>query len=1499
MEQTQLLDWDEEEELDDPSDGVGGSGETPKPVGRLHLLSSKYGPEKDFWIYPGENVIGRLESCQICLPASSVSKAHAVIEVPSPDGPHLLYDRGSLNRTRRQRVALIPQVRYSLQDGDTLLFGDVGCQYFLLAPGGAPDDSMEVPPTQTRAETTALAIEETPAPGRKMGFGGVLAQDSDEEEGEDVVNGTGGILRPPVMDGSDSSVKGGAGGWSKLATSMFSSPSATVVPESDEESGEASVTDPSCPSLRLCFDSQDAEPLPLENGGVASSDPEGHPVQAAAAEAEAKVPPDSGELTAKEQAASTDPGLVDFHLDSDTDVEDEGRVGSASDTPTSVDMAKDGKALEVGSDTDTEEPVGTNPGAGSATNHQLDLGEGSDTDVEEGGEGPGLPGLKARPTAGKGADDDDDTDLEGETENQRPVPLTRREPLPPNEDSCKDAEGSGGDRDLAHPDEKGDLDTDVEEAVGDPGVCERALLPTENEHSDTDVEDAPLKEENPNGPSKIHAPVGDSDGDTDVEMADLAVEDSDVAGPHSPHPPGCQESSSRAEGSPSKGPVPQGSSSLDEGEGREDAVGEVKDPSRRPQSTHGAVNECSRALGDRKSSESLEVTGKVSVVPQNPPLLVLSVDSDTDVEEEAKNPEVDSKENHTVPGAGPRGGSSGSCFGNPDFGPQKSPGTIGDADKDTDTEAASPFRKDSVAQDDSDTDVEEASAPLPEKPLEEQDTQLLVPVRSAVAGEKAAGSLMAVRVHREPCKEDEDTDAEGNESRSGDGSATDDDADLAFQATQCFLPTETSSPRIGKTPRDAAEAGSSCALEEEATQAFDVAGDLKATQLQLRKASVTVPSSPGSSVNTPECSSPLKDDDTDPDAYVLEATQSFCTEPRRLSEEPTQAFISEAEEETEPISLHLPEQTTQPVVLISASGGQQAASLSGHSTQACPIGVPCMEPVSQPAGGTTAEETEKEGEAQTVNSGQAPPVGNSQPSTLQEEVKGASRNEEQVAPEGRSPAQLSQPRDRAARVDDESEERSSTPAGEARDAKQVAERAQEEASESPAPGQRRTLRSSTAAASPAPAPERQSRRRRGRVGSGDRDGRSEPAAPVTRRRGMRPLAHPAQCRGEPEAKSEEPEGEEVSPVKKPRNREPTSAVHPGRTRGSQRESGAASRLKEETAKAAVSPAARVPAKRGKWGTAAEPVAERQPELPRTRASTRSGSASGSTPSPKDSGTGAKPGQEPMRSTPPSARRSQRLSTESQPAGRRAQSWNQSQGAAGSGVPAPKVLFTGVIDEEGERVVTELGGSLAESVFDCTHLVTDRVRRTVKFLCALARGIPIVTLDWLEKSKRNSVFLAPNSFLVCDPEQEKNFQFSLTMSLQRAQKEGGLLQGYEIHVTPNVKPEPEHMRDIVKCSGGTFFPRMPRAYKDKRVVISCPADLPRCKPAQDARVPIVNSEFILTGILQQKIDLDGHRLDGLVATSPVASPAALTTRVSKRRAGVLTAPAPPSTAKRRR
>ncbi|CAK6966266.1 mediator of DNA damage checkpoint protein 1 [Scomber scombrus] len=193
----------------------------------------------------------------------------------------------------------------------------------------------------------------------------------------------------------------------------------------------------------------------------------------------------------------------------------------------------------------------------------------------------------------------------------------------------------------------------------------------------------------------------------------------------------------------------------------------------------------------------------------------------------------------------------------------------------------------------------------------------------------------------------------------------------------------------------------------------------------------------------------------------------------------------------------------------------------------------------------------------------------------------------------------------------------------------------------------------------------------------------------------------------------------------------------------------------------------------------------------------------------------------------------------------------------------KVLFTGVVDEAGERVLARLGGCMAKGVADMNCLVTDKVRRTVKFLCAVAKGVPIVTTHWLEKSGKAGSFLSPSAFVVNDPEQEKKFNFCLQESLRVASSQP-LLQGYEIHVTKSVKPEPVHMKDIISCSGATFLPKMPSTHKPQTVVISCEDDWSLCGPAVLASLPVVTVEFILTGILQQILDFQTHKLSGPIA-----------------------------------
>ena len=53
----------------------------------------------------------------------------------------------------------------------------------------------------------------------------------------------------------------------------------------------------------------------------------------------------------------------------------------------------------------------------------------------------------------------------------------------------------------------------------------------------------------------------------------------------------------------------------------------------------------------------------------------------------------------------------------------------------------------------------------------------------------------------------------------------------------------------------------------------------------------------------------------------------------------------------------------------------------------------------------------------------------------------------------------------------------------------------------------------------------------------------------------------------------------------------------------------------------------------------------------------------------------------------------------------------------------------------QRYMKELGAEIATSAKNQpTVLVTDKVRRTEKFLCALGRGIPIVSKDWVTQSK---------------------------------------------------------------------------------------------------------------------------------------------------------------------
>ncbi|XP_076182883.1 mutator 2 isoform X2 [Ptiloglossa arizonensis] len=191
----------------------------------------------------------------------------------------------------------------------------------------------------------------------------------------------------------------------------------------------------------------------------------------------------------------------------------------------------------------------------------------------------------------------------------------------------------------------------------------------------------------------------------------------------------------------------------------------------------------------------------------------------------------------------------------------------------------------------------------------------------------------------------------------------------------------------------------------------------------------------------------------------------------------------------------------------------------------------------------------------------------------------------------------------------------------------------------------------------------------------------------------------------------------------------------------------------------------------------------------------------------------------------------------------------------------KILFTGITNDY-SKLLKKLGASQVEDPAKCSVLVTDKVRRTVKFLCALAQSVPIVSINWLVESEKVGHFVELKDYILKDPVAEAKFGFKLRGSLEKA-KQQKLLEGYTIVLTPNVAPPPlPELKSIINSCGGKPLVRPPSSWPQKTVIISREEDLAKAKTflaKAPKTVTIQSTEFILTGILRQELNFIKHKL----------------------------------------
>jgi len=84
-----------------------------------------------------------------------------------------------------------------------------------------------------------------------------------------------------------------------------------------------------------------------------------------------------------------------------------------------------------------------------------------------------------------------------------------------------------------------------------------------------------------------------------------------------------------------------------------------------------------------------------------------------------------------------------------------------------------------------------------------------------------------------------------------------------------------------------------------------------------------------------------------------------------------------------------------------------------------------------------------------------------------------------------------------------------------------------------------------------------------------------------------------------------------------------------------------------------------------------------------------------------------------------------------------------------------------------QILARLGISISSSITDATHFIADQFVRTRNMLEAIASGKLVVTHLWLESCGQASCFIDEKNYILRDVKKEKEFGFSMPVSLARA------------------------------------------------------------------------------------------------------------------------------------
>ncbi|KAG5444249.1 Mediator of DNA damage checkpoint protein 1 [Clonorchis sinensis] len=202
----------------------------------------------------------------------------------------------------------------------------------------------------------------------------------------------------------------------------------------------------------------------------------------------------------------------------------------------------------------------------------------------------------------------------------------------------------------------------------------------------------------------------------------------------------------------------------------------------------------------------------------------------------------------------------------------------------------------------------------------------------------------------------------------------------------------------------------------------------------------------------------------------------------------------------------------------------------------------------------------------------------------------------------------------------------------------------------------------------------------------------------------------------------------------------------------------------------------------------------------------------------------------------------------------------------------QLLFSGVDSSRFNQIFPALGACETDDVMLATHLITDRWKRTIKMLYARARGIPIISQDWLTTCvrTRKKPYPDPMKFRLSEPSPPsppgcRTGRPSRPLKAPEKVEQTNFLRGWSISSTLGVSPAPDDLARLTELAGGRWKPYSELLHSSghekhhKAVVVTTEKDLFEVQSGRRKRgsklppslnMPSVSMEWFLQTIMRR-------------------------------------------------